>query len=188
MGVFMYDFSGRCWSTLPGRCGDYSVEVPSWPGALRLQQCGSERKIIYCVFPQALLAWALCHTVAPLWSWRMSSWLGAWCEFTSNKMWFYSVSPSIPNSLIQTQPQSKGWFPFASLVFISIKPWSKATFAPLLECDTTRLQDRVGMSLSLLHRTSLMFFFSLLQYLIFLLWLQQLQLFPQVEYFTHEYF
>lgn len=60
--VFMWDFSGRCWSTLPGRCDVYSVEVPSWPGALRLQQYSSERKIIYSVSPQALLAWALCHT------------------------------------------------------------------------------------------------------------------------------
>lgn len=62
MGVFMWDFSGRCLSTLPGRCDVYLVEVPSWPGALWLQQYSSELEIIYSAFPQALLAWALCHT------------------------------------------------------------------------------------------------------------------------------
>lgn len=61
MGVFMWDFSGRCWSTVPDRCDVYSVEVPSWPGALWLQQYSFELKMIYSAFLQALLTWALCH-------------------------------------------------------------------------------------------------------------------------------
>lgn len=57
----MWDFSGRCWSALPGRCDGFSAQVPNWPGALWPQQHSSELKIRYPAFRQALLASALCH-------------------------------------------------------------------------------------------------------------------------------
>jgi len=60
MGLFMCDFSGRCWITLPGRCVVYLVEMPSRPAALWLHQYNCELDIKYSAFPQALLAWALC--------------------------------------------------------------------------------------------------------------------------------
>lgn len=60
MDVFLWDFSGRCWSTLPGRCDVCSVQVPSWPAALWLQQYSAEPDNILC-FQQASLVWAQCH-------------------------------------------------------------------------------------------------------------------------------
>lgn len=65
--VFMWDLSGRCWSTLPGRCDVYSAEVPSWPGALWLQQYSAERDNIPC-----LSAGLISSGSVPCWLWLCS--------------------------------------------------------------------------------------------------------------------
>lgn len=116
MGLFTWDFPGRCWSTSAGRCGVCLVEVPSWPGALWLQQSCFELRIIHSAFPQALAAQlsALLSSGALL---CPAGWGHG--EFTPGTKWAYPVSPPLPHGLIQIPVEWKGDPPFISLVFQS---------------------------------------------------------------------
>lgn len=122
MGLFMWDCSGRCWSTSPGRCAVCLAEVPSWPGALWLQQSCFGFRIIHSAFPEALWSQALCSPKgAQLWISLVPIWLRTWGVYTRHHVDLARISSSSPWS--NPNPSGvKRWFPIC-VISLSIRTW-----------------------------------------------------------------